>query len=287
MAFSWSRARRQGGRFAVGLIAGLTALWAPIEPLSAITALPKWVFTYALPAAVLFYAIRRSFSRKKLKLHGPNGLRVEIVFGDLFEQRDCNLAIGADDFFYTRSGKFVTPRSMISLLHGRRYANLSEAEFDELVHTAAHDSPAEHVEYKAAGLPAIMRSRTCRFPVGTTAVLAGNDEHHFIVALCKIALNESPPTGRASAGDLLQALMGLWSSIRSHPKGKTIAVPLLGAGMTGTGLRATEVLRFMVSSLACAARTAPLPDPVRIVIHPSHSDDVVLDDDVLEELLRP
>lgn len=287
MAFSLAVAQRQGGRIIGGVFAGLTALWAPLEPITAILKVPDRTLQYGLPAAVVIYAIYKSIPARKLALRGPSDLKVEVVQGDLFAQEGCSLAVSTDDLFLTAHEKLIPPKSLIALLHQQRYQGFDQNGFDALIASAVDALSADYAEMEPAKLPPCVRARTRQFALGTTIVLRPNkDERHFLVATCKIDLKVSPPTGRATAADLVQALLGLWDAIRSNPRGTTVAVPLIGAGMTSTGLRPNDVLRLMITTLACSARTAAISDRIRIVVHPSHASEVLLDDDVLSELAR-
>ena len=285
MALSWSRVERQTGRLVTGIIAGLAFVWAPLEPLKEVLPFPLWLLRALIPGGALMYALWKLIPRNKIDLRGPNNLRVQVAFGDLFDQKDANLAIGADDFFLTRHDKLITPRALISLLHQRRFGSMDDLDFDRMIADATHVLD-EYTEHPAKEIRSRLDDRTRQFPVGSTLVVTGPMEQYFVVAVCRIDLGTVPPSGKATAAELFQALLGLWSTVRRYPKGKAVAVPLLGTGQSGTGLQPAEALHLMLASLVCASRTGPIPDDIRIVLHESYRNSVDLDGDVLAGLVH-
>ncbi|TAK26999.1 MAG: hypothetical protein EPO40_18655 [Myxococcaceae bacterium] len=279
------RIARQSGRIVAGLLAGVISSWSYIEPLSAMVQLPAGFIRWTIPALAIAYAIWRMRPRTHLELRGPNNLRVHLSFGDVFTQKntDTGLAIPTDDFFLTKNKKFVTPGMLISQLKQKRFNNSDD--FDTKV-LEATEPLRDHFDFEARDFPKELEGRTRQWPLGSTAVLQVDGTYYFFTASCKIDLQSSPPSGRATPPELFKALLGLWQAITKHPSGKPVVVPLFGAGQTGTGLRPTEALHIMLVSLVCAARATPISDEIRIVIHDSHQKHIDLDDDVLKGIMH-
>src|SRR5262249_12441622 len=95
--------------------------------------------------------------------------------------------------------------------------------------------------------------RSNSYAIGTTAVLHIADRCAFLFALAKT----DPQTHKASSSVsmMLEALAGLWKSVRNNSGGRVVNLPLAGGGQSGLGfIGPSELLRVILLSAFIASK---------------------------------
>ena len=190
---------------------------------------------------------------------------VTVSFGDLFTSSAYKV-IPVNEFFDSKLGEPVSPKSIHGIFVSRCFGGHGES-LNALVDQSLIDTPFEAVQ-RAEG-------RERRYPIGTTAVVPVNEDRYFLVALSKT----DPGTFKGSADipELWSALVGLWNQVRISAAGHTIAVPLMGGGLSGIGLPGTQLLQFMILSIINETKKRKIADNIHILLSEDRFDEIDLE----------
>ncbi|WP_051901196.1 macro domain-containing protein [Streptomyces aureus] len=195
----------------------------------------------------------------------------EVVFveGDLFEQ-EADLVVGFSDTFDTATdgSLVISPSSLQGQLVERIYQGDVEA-LDADLERALASVHAESLESRSAK----QHGKLVRYPVGTVAVLERDRRRVFAVAFSRM---DNSLTAQSTEANLLLSLANLWEEIRRRETDRTVAMPVLGAGLSRLELERDTLVKMTLTSLREHARRAPVCRELRIVIHPSDTTGFVL-----------
>ncbi len=108
--------------------------------------------------------------------------------------------------------------------------------------------------------------RRDRYTIGTVARVDLNEQRYLWVVLSRTDL----VTLKASATvqDLWTCLAGIWKGIREYSNGRPVRVPLIGGGLSGTGLPPGNLIEVMVTSFLCSTKERKVADRVALVLPP-------------------
>ena len=184
----------------------------------------------------------------------PDHTDVEVGFGDIFHADGVRI-VAVNDFFDSELGEYVSPRSVHGQLIERDFRG-SAAQFASSVRDALVGVPSEQVE-RTGG-------HSERFPVGTTAVLDVGAQRYVLVVLARTDVNSL----KANAGlaELVHALAEGWKAARNAAGGRSVAVPLLGSGLSGVGLSEQQLATVLLASLIEANGYQQVAPLVRVVL---------------------
>jgi serine/threonine protein kinase len=204
----------------------------------------------------------------------PSSPAVLVTVGDLFSQ-DADIVVGFSDTFDTAidTSTLISKESLQGQLISRVYNDNVHA-LDCDLDDALRMVPAESLEsrnYKSAG-------KLKRYPVGTIATLERDGRRIYAIAYSKMERNL---TVSSCYEFLEESLRKLWAEIRGHGFERTIAMPIIGSGLSRTGLSREALIRQIVTSFWEQAREAPICRELRIIVHPAD----LTPDDILGVLL--
>jgi hypothetical protein len=204
------------------------------------------------------------------KLTVPLGLastEVEVEFVDLFGSAASARAIAVNDFFDVELGDPVSATSV----HGQFISRCFDGKADELADLidAALKGKSSKEVTRAAG-------RNRRYPLGTTVRLEVGQRFYFLFALA----NTDPKThkARADVGDVWRALEGLWKEVRVGANGRPVALPLVGAGLSGVGLPHRQLLDVLLASIVEATNQGRVTGGFTVALLPELLDTTDLRD---------
>lgn len=201
---------------------------------------------------------------------GPgNHVVIKVKFGDLLTQDDANLVVGFSDTFETDT----TNNFLVSAdsLNGQLVNRLWNGDFkllDKDLRTALRGVP-----YTSHRRVDKRYGKLRRFEIGTVAPLIHNGRAVFAVAYSQV--DQAGVRTTSSREMLLRSLDSLWPQVRHHGQYRPVAVPLVGTGLARVdGLDLVDSIQLTVETFLRCARQGRLADELRIVIHPSHEDEV-------------
>lgn len=193
---------------------------------------------------------------------GPLHGTVSIVTGDLFDQHG-DIVVGFSDTFDTATAgsRIISSASLQGQLVDRIFGG-DVNELDRALDSALAEVPVESVEIRDAKPLGKLR----RYPIGTVAVLEREGRRIFAVAFSRMGNNL---TAGSNAGFLRCSLNKLWDVMRPHCAGRTVAMPVIGAGLSRMGLSRQKLLELIIYSYRERAQVNPACGELRIVAHPS------------------
>lgn len=192
--------------------------------------------------------------------------KIEIKFGDLFNE-DGLRVISVNEFFDSELGLPVDKKSLHGILISRCFGGYSTT-FDEIVERELKAIPAEIIDRA--------RGKTHKYPIGTSAVIAINNDRYLCFALCKTEI--STCKAYSDVPTLWQALDGLWHKARVVLGLNTLVVPLVGSGLAGIGLPTRELLYLIILSIITETKKKELATSIRIVLSSKYFDTIDLNE---------
>jgi hypothetical protein len=206
----------------------------------------------------------RVLARYPVNGGSPDG-SVIVLSGDLFSQ-DCDLVIGFSDTFDTATAGslVISPASLQGQLVERVFGG-DVHRLDDALERALVATPVASVESRAAK----PHGKLMRYPVGTVAVVEHDGRRIFALAVARMSNNLT--TG-SNTGFLQRSLSNLWPVIRAVSAGRTVAMPVIGAGLSRVELSRAKLIEMIRASYREDARIRPVCRELRIVAHPSDLD---------------
>jgi hypothetical protein len=193
---------------------------------------------------------------------GPADRAVFVIQGDLFDQA-ADIVVGFSDTFDTATAGSLIISS--ASLQGQLVQRLFGGDVDALdaaLDRALADVPVESLESRAAKPHGKLR----RYPIGTVAVLEHGNRRIFAVAFSRMGNNL---TAGSNAAFLRSSLDNLWQSMQPHSTERTVAMPVIGAGLSRMEMSRQELLELILESYRDRSRVRPVCRELRIVAHPS------------------
>jgi hypothetical protein len=265
-------------KFAENFLWGFGLLWLLVEPASLLLfdgSFSNWRGYIVLVLVSLFIATVRSFPRISISQKLPaSDVIIEIRLGDIFEQNG-NVLISTNDFFDTELGKVIERKSVQGQFLERVYRG-DCVELDreiDLQLSQLIDQP-EEVAGKKYG-------KKDRYPTGTTICLEVGQAKYFLVACSKMDLE---CVATSDGNTIWNSLIASWREIRRKGASEVINVPIIGSGLTRTGLKRHFLVAMIVSSFIAESKVQFVCKRLRIVIYPEDVGEVSLDE--LEDLLK-
>lgn len=190
--------------------------------------------------------------------------RVEIVPGDLFEQKDSHLVVGFTDVFDT------DPSDSRIVDEGSLQAQFLRREYDGDLHRLDAD-----LRTALAGTPilsTVLRADKAhgkleRYPLGAVAVLGIPRRRFFCVAYSTMS---GGLVARSSTDVLWHSLSRLWDAVEEHGGRQPLAMPVTGAALARVdALDQQSIVRLILLSFVAASRERLRTSQLRIVLRPT------------------
>jgi DNA-binding SARP family transcriptional activator len=204
----------------------------------------------------------RASQDKHLLREDYAGLRTAVVImsGDLFAQDDANLVVGFTDTFDTDTDRniVISSESAQGILLSRLYDG-DRDRLDKELRAALARVPKVAVESRSAKT----RGKLTRYPAGTVATLHHATRRVFAVAYSRMG---NDLMARSSLPMLRGSLDNLWDAVYRHGQLKPVAMPLIGSGLSRTGVSYEELLTMIIGSFLAGSRERHLGPELRVVM---------------------
>ena len=249
--------------FSLGAFATYGAVWVMVESIGAYFAdvAPKGLSWYgAMLVAAAAGGLWRVWPNRSIEIQVPGtDSSIAVKFGDIFAGEGIPV-IPVNEYFDGELGDRVSERS----LHGQFIRDVLGGQsnsFFDLTSKALEGTVPEKVGVPRSG------DRRDRYAIGTTVRVDVNRRRYLLTVLAHTDVE----TMKASANvhDLWVCLSGLWRGIRNHSNGRPVNVPLIGSGLSGTGLPPGELLQVIMTSFLCHTKENKIGDDVTVVL-PRH-----------------
>jgi hypothetical protein len=191
---------------------------------------------------------------------------LEVLFGDLFKQHGIR-AIAVTEFFDSKLGKPVSDKSIHGMFLQKCFGGYPQP-LDSQV-----DEQLRGVESRDVNK---VDGKTKAYPIGTTAVVAVNEDRYIVFAFAKA----NPDTCKAYSDVTMMwvALHALWQRVRIESGGHAVSLPLVGSGLSGLGLPTRDLLNLIILSAITETKAKEVTQRIRIVLHRDRFDDLDLRD---------
>lgn len=187
---------------------------------------------------------------------------LNIYYGDIFQSAEY-IAVAVNEYFDSELGDPVSEKSLHGMVIKRYFGGHSES-FDKSVSNNLLGCACEEVLRK--------RGNTKKYPIGTTAKITANDKKFLLFALCHTNIE----TFKASSdlATMVTALNGLFAKARNCTGGEALILPLVGSGISGIGLPATQILQLIVLAIIDETKRKQICKQIDLVIHESRFDEI-------------
>ena len=263
--------RHEAHDFLLGAAAAYGTLWLALESVSAffVSLRPEGVISYS---ALLFLAVLggvwRALPTRRIEVPIPGSdSSFEIRFGNVFDGTGV-VVIPVNEYFDDELGDHVSEKS----LHGRFIRDVLAGQSKAFVDLTSEALAA--VVPKDSGV-ARPRGRRNRYAIGTVARVDLNDQRYLLVVLSRTDLLSLKAS--ATVHDLWTCLAGVWKGIREHSSGQPVRIPLIGSGLSGTGLPPGNLIEIMLTSFLCHTKETKVADRVTLVLPPRLAKSLDLD----------
>jgi hypothetical protein len=254
--------------FAFSIFFGLTSFWAFLEPFISVcfTNINKyWFLLFFIPPSLVI-AIIKTFPKKSISIELKNtNTVINIKFGNLFEQEGV-IAIAVNEYFDSEIGKPVSEKS----IHGFFIKNILGGKreiFDEAINNSL--SKVSFIE----NIRDLGKSK--KYPIGSTASLEFGNKKYLIFAMSKTNENYEAHTNPSL---LFEALEGLLAKARSECNGHDFSLPLIGTGMSRSGIPSKYIIELILISILKLTKQSEITRNINIIIEDSRFDQIDLNE---------
>jgi hypothetical protein len=258
--------KRHPWRLISSIFLAYSALWTLIESLAFFNPTLKLQgFNSYLILGIISVVIGlwRVYQPKHISIKiNTSDTTLNIYYGDIFKSEGY-IAIAANEFFDSELGDPVSEKS----LHGmviKKYFGGHPESFDRAISKDLLNCRYEEIKRN--------RGNTKKFPIETTAKITANDKKFLLFALCHTDIE----TFKASSdlATMVTALNGLFSKARNCTGGESLILPLVGSGISGVGLPATQLLQLIVLTLIDETKRKQICKQIDLVIHESRFEEI-------------
>lgn len=240
-------------------------LWLPIEAFEGLSnkeaSLPFGLFiALSVIIGIGFYFLDgyrlTGFLKKsiEIKKHGLE-TKIFVEFGNVIGRKGW-IAIAVNDFFDSNVDEdLVSSHS----LHGRILSKFWPDNRDDWKKQIRSSLKGEPTTKEARS-----KGNNLRFPIGTTGRATTGDNKFLFVALGKTDSSNNVTT--ASAEALICAVRGMLSKARAACSYEPLSIPLMGSGLSRTGIKKSVLVDLMIAAILEETRQAKVTDTITIVL---------------------
>lgn len=254
--------------FGLYLFFGITSLWALLEPFISICApnINRYLFLAVFVPISIIIALIKIYPRNSIKIELKNtNTIVNIKFGDLFSQSG-SIAIGVNEFFDSEIGMLVSENSIHGYFINSILGGKSKLFDDEVDRSLSKESYSIiEREY----------GKSKCYPIGSTAVLEFGNIKYLLFALAK---TNDKYEAYTNPNQIFEALDGLFSKARSVCNGRDLNLPLIGTGLSRSGIPPKYLIEMILIAILKATKYSEITKTINIIIEQSRFDQVDLND---------
>lgn len=214
------------------------------------------------------------FLKQTITLHICEGsVLLTIKFGDLFKRKGIKV-ISVNSFFDSLVNESVVKSSS---LHGRMLTCFFAGRSPEFDSCISHSLAEQGIKPIATHNRRDTLGKCEEYQLGTSAIAKTNQGETF---LCVALSKTNPQTNQTSASliSVYQSVRGALALARSSGNGDPVYFPLLGDGLSRTGLSPVFLLHLMIQSIIEECKVEKVTNDVCIVLDPSKRESIHLAD---------
>lgn len=170
--------------------------------------------------------------RTTVTIFGDN-YKIIVEYGNIFDKYDCKKIINFDELFTTCIGEGPADIK-VDTICGQFLSAHQDVDFDTYIKNYGATKSRKHSEY---------RNQEC---YKSGSLILWND--FLLLAFTKL---DKSGLGRMSCEDFLNCLNLLWQELDNHHGSKSVAMPILGSGITrlqDSSLKQQQLLDMIIAS---------------------------------------
>jgi len=225
-------------------------------------------FNYHISFIVIssIIAFYRVYQPKKISIRvNTSDTILNIYYGDVFEQKGFT-AIAVNEYFDSELGEPVSENSLHGMTIKRFFGGHPEA-FDRAIND-------ELSNINFIDVPRI-KGKNKKYPIGTTARINANEHKFLLFALAHTNIETFKAYSDMST--MLLAMNGLFEKARNSTAGEPLVLPLIGSGISGVGLPATQLVQLIILAIIDETKKNQICKQIDLVLHESRFDEVDLE----------
>ena len=197
----------------------------------------------------IFRYVYNRWIKKDYTING-NGYKIVVEYGDIFKKDSCKKVINFDECFSTCVGSApadIKPNSIC----GQFLSKFPDVDFDSVV---------ENSDLKPSCKHSAFNNSKC---YDSGSIIPFND--YLLLAFAKL---DKDGLGRMTRDEYLQCLELMWKEISKHYNGTSVALPILGSGITrfkDETLTHQQLLDMIIASYKLSADKIKFPAELHVV----------------------
>jgi hypothetical protein len=202
-------------------------------------------------------------ARQRIRLQ-INTSEIEVKFGDIFTEQADLKVIAFNEYFDTLVDDKVIAKSTLNGIFINKFFKEKVEELDGIISADAHLS-----EMKVAENADRSVGKKMKYKLGTICVV--ND--YLLTALTHF---DADNRAYLEINDYINCLLNFWNEVDRVYAGKTIALPILGSGITRfkgyDNISDQELLELIIWTFKVSRIKFTYPSKVKIVVYKDKSD---------------
>jgi hypothetical protein len=212
-----------------------------------------------------FYALWQIKDKTQISIKLKNTLKVNIFYGDIFEQKDI-IVIPVNEYFDTIVDNEIIAENT---LHGKfikQFFGGNEKDLKMQINNQLKNIQEFSInENRKVG-------NKKRYKLGTTIEIKKDDKIFYLVALTKFNKNNRAELNKT---EYINVLIELFDYIEQYSNAKEVNLPLLGGGHSGIDFTKQQLVELILLILVVIDKLT-LINGLNIVLHSSLKDEIDL-----------
>ena len=261
--------KRHLWRFVISFFSAYGVFWTLIESVAHFDSkftLKGWEAYATLIAISVVVGLFMIYQPRKVSIKiSTSDTMLNIYYGDVFKPKG-HTAIAVNEYFDSELGDQVSENS----LHGKvikRYFGGQSVGFDRAVSTDLEACSHKDVDRQ--------RGNNKKYPIGTTARVTANEHKFLLFALTNTNIENFKASTNIET--MITAMRGLFEKARNSTGGENLILPLLGSGISGVGLPATQLLQLIVLIIIDETKKNEICKQIDLVLDESKFEEIDLE----------
>ena len=250
---------------AIGVIASIITILCIFQDISEFLQNYKLFIIFGSMVLACFYALWQIKDKTQISIKLKNTLKVNIFYGDIFEQKDI-IVIPVNEYFDTIVDNEIIAENT---LHGKfikQFFGGNEKDLKMQINNQLKNIQEFSInENRKVG-------NKKRYKLGTTIEIKKDDKIFYLVALTKFNKNNRAELNKT---EYINVLIELFDYIEQYSNAKEVNLPLLGGGHSGIDFTKQQLVELILLILVVIDKLT-LINGLNIVLHSSLKDEIDL-----------
>jgi hypothetical protein len=202
----------------------------------------------------IIYAFAKIYPKDDILINLKNtNTIVNIKFSNIFKEIGC-IGVAVNEYFDSELGILVSPETehgfFIKEILGGKHELFDKAVTDSLQNKKFISNERE-------------KGKQQKYPIGTTAVLEFGERKYLLFALSE---TNDKYEAHTKPNLIIEAICGLLEKARSECNGLALNIPLVGTGLSRSGIPPKYLVDLMLISILKTSKDSEITKKINIVI---------------------